>query len=104
MVGTERVDSIRHLRKYGSVFNPDVEEFETFNSKLNSYLSEFVTMNDERKSEFFFWLLRIPKLGKNAFRVFSIPPSNAASEKTWNILDFLHSKKRNRLECFRIKS
>ena len=49
MVGT-----VRHLRKYGSVFNPDVEEFETFNSKLNSYLSEFVTMNDEKKSEYFF--------------------------------------------------
>ena len=53
MVGTDRGDTIRHLRKYDSVFYPDVEEFEIFNSKLNSYLSEFVTMKDERKSELF---------------------------------------------------
>ena len=52
MEGTDRGDTIRHLRKYDSVFYPDME-FEIFNSKLNSYLSEFVTMNDERKSEFF---------------------------------------------------
>ena len=56
-----------------------------------------------REKASFFWLLRIPKLGKNAFRVFSIPPSNAASERTWSIMDFLHSKKRNRLECSEIE-
>ena len=53
MVGIDRVVTIRHLRKYGSVFYTNVEEFEIFNSKLNSYLSEFVTMKDERKSELF---------------------------------------------------
>ena len=53
MVGTDRGDTIRHLRTYDSVFYPDVEEFEIFNSKLNSYLSEFVTMKDERRSGLF---------------------------------------------------
>ncbi|EGZ08873.1 hypothetical protein PHYSODRAFT_339296 [Phytophthora sojae] len=29
--------------------------------------------------------------------VFAIPPSSAASERAWSIMDFIHSKKRNRL-------
>ncbi|KAG1698677.1 hypothetical protein DVH05_014634 [Phytophthora capsici] len=29
--------------------------------------------------------------------VFAIPTSSAASERPWGIMDFIHSKKRNRL-------
>ncbi|KAE8890876.1 hypothetical protein PF005_g15325 [Phytophthora fragariae] len=29
--------------------------------------------------------------------VIAIPPSSAASERAWGIMDFIHSKKRNRL-------
>lgn len=38
-----------------------------------------------------------PLLWELAKRVFAIPSSSAASERAWSIMDFIHSKKRNRL-------
>ncbi|GMF47907.1 unnamed protein product [Phytophthora fragariaefolia] len=38
-----------------------------------------------------------PLVWEIAKRVFAIPPSSAASERAWSIMDFIHSKKRNRL-------
>ncbi|GMF51442.1 unnamed protein product [Phytophthora fragariaefolia] len=38
-----------------------------------------------------------PLVWEIAKRVLAIPPSSAASERAWSIMDFIHSKKRNRL-------
>ncbi|GMF50213.1 unnamed protein product [Phytophthora fragariaefolia] len=38
-----------------------------------------------------------PLVWEIAKRVFAIPPSSAASERAWNIMDFIHSKKHSRL-------
>ncbi|OWZ03313.1 LOW QUALITY PROTEIN: hypothetical protein PHMEG_00024980 [Phytophthora megakarya] len=39
----------------------------------------------------------IPLAQELAKLVFAIPTSSAASERTWSIMDFIHSKKRNKL-------
>ncbi|OWZ02611.1 LOW QUALITY PROTEIN: hypothetical protein PHMEG_00025800 [Phytophthora megakarya] len=39
----------------------------------------------------------IPLARELAKLVFAIPTSSAASERMWSIMDFIHSKKRNKL-------
>lgn len=46
--------------------------------------------------------LKFPKLSVLARRLFAIVTSNSPSERAWSIIDFIHSKRRNRLTRERV--
>ncbi|KAE8910748.1 hypothetical protein PF005_g29 [Phytophthora fragariae] len=43
-----------------------------------------------------------PLLAQLAVMIFTIPTSSAASERSWSIHDFIHTKRRNRLDAGRV--
>lgn len=45
----------------------------------------------------------VPELQKVAIRVLSQVPSASACERNWSTFDFIHSKKRNRLHCDKVR-
>ena len=68
------------------------------------YLGSFsFVINDIEQYEtaFQFWIgsgkAKYPVLGEVAFRIHQVPTSAAASERSWNIFDHIHTKRRNRL-------
>ncbi|KUF99046.1 hypothetical protein AM588_10010804 [Phytophthora nicotianae] len=54
-----------------------------------------------------YWMMhgskRFPLLSEIAEKLFTIPSSSAASERSWSIHDFIHTKRRNRLHATRVE-
>jgi hypothetical protein len=105
MVGTDRVDTIDQLEEYVSknLSNKSEEiekEIESF-THLVSNPSSKISRHIQTKSVKFFWNVigepKFPILAKVAKIVYSIPTSQAATERVWSYYDFIHSKRRNRL-------
>ncbi|KAG3116888.1 hypothetical protein PI124_g543 [Phytophthora idaei] len=46
---------------------------------------------------------KYPLLAQLACRIYTFPTSSAASERSWSIRDFIHTKKRNRLDAARVE-
>jgi hypothetical protein len=44
-----------------------------------------------------------PLLAQLAVMIFTIPTSSASSERSWSIHDFIHTKRRNRLDAGRVE-
>ncbi|KUF87310.1 hypothetical protein AM588_10001576 [Phytophthora nicotianae] len=54
-----------------------------------------------------YWMMhgskRFPLLSEITEKLFTIPSSSAASERSWSIHDFIHTKRRNRLHATRVE-
>ncbi|EGZ20715.1 hypothetical protein PHYSODRAFT_285515, partial [Phytophthora sojae] len=108
-VGTDEKDTYRQGCDFAERSGL-LEELGVTRAVFNGALNDFATLKrrwspaDKRYNEgvapiTWWWNNKKghPLLWELARRVFAIPSSSAASERAWSIMDFIHSKKRNRL-------
>lgn len=109
MLDTDFEDTIEQFEKYCSAFyRNDEEKVKLAKEQLHKYFSDYHAMSDEKQQRFkamkpkSYWAtygeIKYPQIAEIARQVFSLPCSNASSERAWNVFDTIHSKKRNRLK------
>ena len=109
MINTDIVDTLKQLKVFileKKKYNISVEDL---NSEINLFISDVAAPNQDLAAFYkdnepmCYWNLigkaKFPILFKVASIVFSIPCSQAASERVWSIFNFIHSKLRNRLSA-----
>ncbi|XP_047145474.1 uncharacterized protein LOC124818534 [Hydra vulgaris] len=107
MIGSDKLDTLKQLKKYYTIFYDSEEEISLAIFELNEYLTQFVFMSDSTKEEIFkmsnfqYWAIvgksKFSNLSKIAIRLFTVPTSSASSEGIWSMYNFIHGKRRNRL-------
>lgn len=83
------------------------EEIDLSHVELSNYFSDFLLASTAKKEIIrkmkpkAFWAMeggnKYPHLAEFARKLFTIPCSSAAAERSWNVFGTIHTKKRNRL-------
>jgi hypothetical protein len=107
MIDDDRIDTIDQLECFILSKKNISDDKEAVSNEIVAFI-EFIENPSEKyrqiieeKSVRYFWnvvgMQKFPVLKKVADVIFSIPTSQAASERIWSIFDFVHTKRRNRL-------
>jgi hypothetical protein len=121
-MGNDKADSYESLIRHFAIRLSDGitdeertnEERECFKAELNGYMATIAQQNSQSAmkkiakdlSPLTFWTCwgsGYPRLQKIAISIFSTCTSSAASERVWSTFDFIHSKRRNRLQNSKVE-
>ncbi|OWZ02178.1 hypothetical protein PHMEG_00026302 [Phytophthora megakarya] len=87
------------------------DDLDCLRTELGLFIEMKEGLTDEEKRRWHryaprtYWASRVmvyPKLYEVAIKTFGIPTSSASAARSWSIHDYIHSKKRNRLERHRV--
>eukprot|EP00644_Phytophthora_capsici_P002673 jgi/Phyca11/105486/e_gw1.11.336.1 len=106
-VGTDKIDTIKELVSLGGLLGYNLEKRNRLETEITTFLREKLGWSDEDQSIYYKsspvdwrkWdgLDKYPLLSRITIRIYTIPTSSAASERSWSIFKFVHSSRRNRL-------
>jgi hypothetical protein len=104
----DKVDTQVQLKQYVEVFyEGDVKKMDQCEQEIRNFLMMGMTATPAQMQLYSsltgleYWALygatEYPLLGEIAKRLFTVPTSSAAAERTWSAFSFMWSKRRNRL-------
>lgn len=80
--------------------NAFIDEWLDYQNKEGIFKAESLNSSKLTKNPLRYWrtvLLHAPNLAEFAYRLFSIPPNSATSERVWSLMGNIHTERRNRL-------
>lgn len=106
--GTAKIDTMMEIIQLAGHLGYDEQKRDGLNLELADFLTEKLGWSDEHRAIYYkssplqWWTWdgadKYPLLAPIAQRLFVIPTSSAASERSWSIFKFIHSARRNRLK------